>query len=519
MAEWVKNGPCDNCESSDACSEWTDGSTYCFSCGTYGSGKESHKVEVSENLLDVSYQELSKRRLDKQTCSLWGYGTTQYGMKDCQVAQYRSQDGRIVAQKLRFADKTFSWLGSKASALPLFGQHLWAPNPNKKLVITEGELDALSVSKAQQNKWPVVSVPDGASSAKKAVLASLKYVSGFKEVVIMFDQDEPGQKAALEVAMILPPGKAKIASLPLKDASELLQANRGADIIKAIFEAVPYRPDSILTGDDLLEQLFKEMPPSADYFTVCLNQRLLGLRKKELTMICAGSGVGKTTFCQEQSYDLLRQGYRVGFVYLEQSVQITLLNLLSIPLNRRLKLLDEMPREEVLKELKKIQDRICVYNHFGTKDPDKLIQELRYMIQAEGCDFIVFDHISIVISGMETDNERRSIDYMMTNLRTLVEETGAGIIVVSHLKRPSGGRSFSTGLMPTMADLRGSAGLEQMSDIIIGLGRNVDEGTDDVQVAVLKDRWQGNTGYAGQLVFDKQTGRLVDENLGFSQAA
>ena len=517
MAEWITNGPCGACDSGDANASYSDGSTYCFSCGTYSNDGTLREIEVADDLLKVSYTDLSKRRLSEETCKLWGYGiSTNYG-ETVQVAQYRSPSGKIVAQKLRRSDKSFQWVGHKDQGTPLFGQHLWAPHPRKKLVITEGELDALSVSQAQDNKWPVVSVPDGASSALKAILKALDYVSGFAEVILMFDQDSPGQEAALQVAMALPPGLVKIAVLPLKDASEMLQANRGAEIIKAIWEATPYRPDSILVGDELIDHLFKEMPTSADYFLDGLNKKLIGIRKREITMVCAGSGVGKTTFCQEQSHKLLEQGYKVGFVYLEQSVQITLLNILSIPLNTRLKLGGDIPRSEILKAFKGIQDRICVYNHFGSTDPDRLMQELRYMIQAEGCDYIVFDHISIVISGQKDQpNERQSIDYMMTSLRQLVEETGAGVLLVSHLKRPKGDTGFSEGKMPTMSDLRGSASLEQLSDVIIGLGRDVTEGINEVTVGVLKDRWQGNTGKATLAEFNRDTGRL-EEQSEFSQ--
>ena len=518
MAEWLENGACEACGSSDACASYSDGSTYCFSCGAVTHDGVAKQVIQAPDLLRVAYQDLTKRRITEQTCRLWGYGLATCNNQLVQVAQFRSKGNQVVAQKLRGANKEFQWLGDKDQASPLFGQHLWAPNPKKKLVITEGELDALSVSQAQQNKWPVVSVPDGAKSAKKAVAKALDYVTGFKEVVIFFDQDGPGQEAALEVADLLPPGTAKIATISENDASDLLQKGRGDEIIRAIFEAETYRPDSILGGDELVDYLFMDMPESGRYFCDSLTEKLRGIRKREITMITAGSGIGKTTFCQEQSYSLIEQGYKVGFVYLEQGVQITLLNLLGIPLNRRLKLMDDLPREEVLRELKKIQDRICVYNHFGTKDPDRLISELRYMIQAEGCDFIVFDHISIVISGMKTSNERQEIDYMMTSLRTLVEETGAGIILVSHLKRPSGDKGFSSGKVPSMEDLRGSASLEQLSDVIIGASRSLDSGDTTVGLNVLKDRWQGNTGPAGSLEFDKDTGRLKQETMGFQEA-
>jgi twinkle protein len=513
MAEWVESGACELCGSSSAKALYSDGSTFCFKpeCGTYGppDGGKSSAVSARKDLLIVEPLSLEKRRISIETCRLWGYGISEYHGETVQVAQFRSKRGQIEAQKIRTANKDFFWLGNRSAILPLFGQHLWTPHSKKKIIITEGELDALSVSQSQGNQWPVVSLPDGAGSALKVLPKAIDYLNGFKEIILMFDQDEPGQTAAYAAASLLPPGKVKIATLALKDPSELLQEDRGAEIIKAIFEAVSYRPDSILAGEELIEHLFRPAPLSVPYFMTSLSLKLKGLRKKEITMVVAGSGIGKTTFCQEQTYYLLQKGYKVGLVYLEQSIQITLLNILSIPLNKRLKLIEETPKAELIKEFKKIQNRLCVYNHFGSKDPTRLMQELRYMIQAEECDFIVFDHISIVISGNAVENERQSIDFMMTGLRQLVEETGAGIILVSHLKRVQG-TGFDEGRMPTMSDCRGSASLEQLSDVMIGLGRNLAANSDVMEVAVLKDRWIGDTGLVGTIQFNKTTGRLFN---------
>ena len=95
------------------------------------------------------------------------------------------------------------------------------------MVVTEGELDCLSVSMIQQNKWPTVSVKNGAQGAKRDVQKSLEWLESFETVVFMFDMDDAGQSAARACASVLTPGKAKIAQLPLKDANEMLMANRG----------------------------------------------------------------------------------------------------------------------------------------------------------------------------------------------------------------------------------------------------------------------------------------------------
>ena len=169
----------------------------------------------------------------------------------------------------------------EASSPPLFGQNLWASG--KKIIITEGEIDALTVSQIQGNKWPVVSVPNGAQGAKKSLAKALDYLSGFDEIVLMFDMDGPGQEAAKECAELFQPGKAKIASLPFKDPNECLLQGKPDAVIQALWNAKSYRPDGILSGEDLWDEIAKEeVVQSIAYPWLGLNEKTQGLRKGEL---------------------------------------------------------------------------------------------------------------------------------------------------------------------------------------------------------------------------------------------
>ena len=78
----------------------------------------------------------------------------------------------------------------------------------KQIVITEGEIDCLTVSQLQGNKWPVVSIPNGVSTGKKAIQDNLEYLNNFEKIILMFDMDEQGREATEEVAKVLPVGKA-----------------------------------------------------------------------------------------------------------------------------------------------------------------------------------------------------------------------------------------------------------------------------------------------------------------------
>ena len=116
-----------------------------------------------------------------------------------------------------------------------------------------------------------------------------------------------------------------------------------------------------------------------------------------------------------------------------------------------------------------------------------------------------------MVSGLGDGDERRLIDNAMTTLRTLVEETGVGMVLVSHLKRPEG-KGHEEGATTSLAQLRGSHAIAQLSDMVIGLERNQQsQDANLTALRVLKNRFSGETGLAGQLHYNRNTGRLTEE--------
>lgn len=467
------------------------------------------------------YASLVKRGITEDTCRFWGYSIGEYQDEKVQIAAYKDESGQVVAQKIRTASKDFKFLGD-TKEIGLYGQWLWR-DKGKKIVITEGEIDALSVSQVQNNKWPVVSVPNGANGAKKAIQKNLEYLEGFEEVIFMFDMDEPGQRAVQECVQLFSPGKAKVAKLALKDANELLKAGRGAEIIDAIWGAKTYRPDGIVCGNELWDIIIKDdVGESFPFPWSGLNEMLKGLRRKELITFTAGSGIGKSQVCREIAHALLKGGKKVGYVALEESVKRTALGLMSIELNKQLHLSMEGVTEDALKQsyLATVGSGSCyLYDHFGSCDSDNLISRIRYLAHGCGCEFVVLDHLSIVVSGIGDGDERRLIDNTMTKLRSLVQETGIGLILVSHLKRPEGNKGHEDGAQVSLAQLRGSAAIAQLSDSVVGLERDQQssENRNTTTLRVLKNRFSGQTGEAGTLFFSQETGRLTE--IGASAAS
>ncbi len=513
---FMHHEPCPKCGSKDNAARYTDGHLYCFGCGYY-EAKEGEPLSiatpVNPDLVEVEYRGLTSRSLTEETCRKFGYGVGLLKGSRVQVANYKNAKGEVIAQKIRTRSKEFSILG-KGRDLGLWGSHLW--NGGKMMVITEGEIDALSLSQAQNNRWPVCSVPNGALGAAKVIRQNVEYLEQFESVIFMFDQDDPGQKAAVECAMLLSPGKAKIASLPLKDPNEMLVAGRSKELISAVWDAKAYRPDGVVPGEELWERVSEEdTRESVLYPWNGLNMKTYGLRQGEVVTLTSGTGQGKSSVIRTWEKWLLDQGHTVGIVALEENVTQSAQCLMGLHLcvpPHRWK--EEQISKEAMREAfdATVGNGKCVlYDHFGSTDSDNLLSRIRYMAVAMGCTHIFLDHLSIVISGIGDGDERRLIDNTMTRLRSLVEELQVSLIVVSHLKRPEG-RSHEEGGQVSLAHLRGSGSIAQLSDICIALERDQqdEERKNITTLRVLKNRYTGDTGKACSVSYCPKSGLLSE---------
>jgi len=457
---------------------------------------------MSNNVrLQGSAERLQKRGLSEKTCQFYRIH------KDGDVLRFHYFDdaGVLRGCKLKTKNKIFSYEGATSGTL--FGQHLF-PATGKRVVITEGELDAASCYEVMSG-WPMVSLPSGAAAARKSVQRSLPWLQGYAEIVLFFDNDEAGRKAAEEAASVLPPGKCKIARMEAyKDASDALQANDTEAIRRAIWDAKPYRPDGIVDGKSLLELVTTPNPPcDHEYPFNGLQRKLHGIRYGELVTITAGSGIGKSSFCRELACDLLQRGERVGYLALEESNRRTALGLMSAAVGKSLHL-GEHDRSTLTEAYSNSLAKwnLFLFDGFGSFDPDVIYNRIEYLACGLDTKVIFLDHLSILLSGLDGD-ERRMIDTTMTKLRSLVERTGIAMFLVSHLRRTSNDTPHEEGARVTLGQLRGSAAIAQLSDGVIALERDqqASAGGDRTTVRVLKNRYSGEVGVACHLTYDLDT--------------
>lgn len=528
MAKLLRKEGCPRCPSSDACAIYDDDTTYCFSCETWGTidGAQRTKRTVTEDKEDAKpwvplkghYEDILPRKLTEETCRACDYqiGENEFG-KRVHIQLIKDDSGKLIDQKTRTKDKKFAWV-AKSGYQGIIGSWSW-PAKGKFVVITEGEIDRMSVHQALcDGKWttPTGSLPNGWGSVEKAILADYEKLCRFDYVVLCLDNDEKGGDALKKACDLLPVGKVKIMTVPNKDANETLMQAGPAPIVRAFWDAKPYRPDGIREGREFTrERLKKKRRKGYDLPWPALNEMWLGLREAEVTTICAGSGIGKSTLARDIAYHMrTHHGLKVGNIFLEEDNDTTVDAYVAlhagVPLKRIISDPDCISDEQWDAALAAVVwDEMMFYDHFGSLESERLLTMMRYMA-ASGCKFIVLDHISIVTSGLESgsEGERKDIDILMTKLASFVKETGCGVIAIVHLKR-SQGKNFNEGGQISLNDMRGSASIEQLSFNVLAAERNQQDEKKKLFALLrsLKCRITGETGEADTLKWDKEKGR------------
>jgi len=517
MSQFSHHEPCPQCGSRDNLARFDDGHAYCFGCRYYEPGDEDSgppqkEKRMATDLIEGEARSLPKRGINETTARKFRYQVGTHKGRPVQIANYAGVDGRPGAgQKIRTKDKEFFWKGSPSDSEPLWGMSQWRDD-GKIVVITEGEIDAMSVSQIQSNKWPVVSLKDGAHSAVKSISKAVDWLENFERVVFMFDQDEPGMDAAREAALCLSPGKARIAQLPLKDPNEMLLANRGREVVDAIWSAKPHRPDGLVSLGEIKEQTKQPLDVGLPWWGEKLTSLTYGRRAGEVYTLGAGTGVGKTDFLTQQAvYDLVELGEPVGMFFLEQQPVETAKRLAGKAAHRRFHVPDgSWTHDELDEALDSLdaQGQLYLYDHFGSCDWDIIQKRIRYLARSEGVRLFYLDHLTALVSG--TDNERVELERVMSEIGSLVKELQITLHLVSHLSTPEG-KPHEEGGRVMIRHFKGSRAIGYWSHYMIGLERDQQEVGSHTVLRVLKDRYTGQaTGETIALEYDAEAGLMAE---------
>lgn len=538
-SEFLYHLPCGKCGSSDANSMYSDGHQHCFACGSTVQGEGSTSPQkggrstVPASLItDGEIVGLGSRRIRQETCKKLGYRVGRFKGQPVQIAPYFNKDRQLVAQKLRFKNKDFRVLGDIKEALP-FGSQAW-PIGGRKLVLTEGEIDALAVAQAFDLKYPVWSISCGAdkpaddfgnplpmTKIKKYIAKHGEHFKAFDEVVLLFDQDEPGQRSA-EVAAKVIGHHARIAKLPLKDAGEMVAEGRTKELIDAIYRAQPYRPDGIVDLASLRDRIKERPKLGLSWCFPELTRLTYGKRVGELVALGAGTGVGKTDFMTQDMLHMVEEhGEKIGVFALEQEVTETGLRLVGKAASRPLHIPDYWDPEVFDATWDRLvkDGMIFLFDHFGAMDWETVESHIEFLHHSEGVCWFYFDHLTAAAAAEE--DERKGLERIMSRMGGLVKRLPIHITFVSHLSTPDG-KPHEEGGRVMIRHFKGSRSIGFWSHFMFGLERDQQAEDEEERTTttfrILKDRYTGrSTGKTFHLGYDPEKGLLYEkEDFGFN---
>lgn len=527
--------------------------------------------ETVQSVQELPFVDIIERGISKTTCEYFGVRCSLSEEDGKTVTAvyfpYRDQQGKITGYKKRdFTvpkedDYHFTVVGKVNVSGQMFGQ--WEASQNdrskakSKLVISEGEFDAMAyyqayVENINKTKWKgvkpfIVSISLGTGNAVDSVLSNLSFVREFEGVITAFDNDSAspsearkgiikGKEAAEKVASaIMTDVKVFIYDVPhnegkTKDVNDLLLYTEDDSWVKNItFNARVFSGEKIISAKDIpFERVIAKRPEGIglDMYPK-LKRKTRGLRKRELWLVTAPSGAGKSTLLGHVEHDLLERGEKLALIRLEEENGETLQRLVANKLKVNFNLFKDDPLSCASEDLIRKaygecidEDRLMILDHFGSIDLDSLMEKIKILHYVHKCNWIVLDHLSMVISGLDLDNERKALDMVMTELAAFVASHDVGIIVVSHINReamkgarPPKGKENEPFFFPVAKEsLRGSAALEQLSWMILAIEPEInlkDKGRGRSRLVVLKNRPCSYLGICDVFRIDEKTGEVI----------
>lgn len=532
----------------------------------YSMQKKKYKGTKSETIKDIlllDSHDWRERNLRKETLEYFGVKceiSTEVGPTTLKKVYfpYYSQEGGLCGYKVKDLDKDkheknhFYTVGHVGVDCQLFGQNK-ARKMAKFLFSCEGEVDTISAYQAIMDSntkeeyahlTPAVTgIGCGTVHAVEHLSNNSKFLNIYKEIRLCYDNDElsivekqkknPGMKGkecTQAVGAFLVDSKRTIFTTKfpeyINDCSHALQKGKSGELAKILlYDVELFNYEKIVTVSDFeIEDLIKPKQKGVyiDTFPILMD-KLWGIRKREYTILTAMSGVGKSYCSSEIAYKLAEKSKKpIALIFLEETSRETLLRMIA----RRLKInyykfvfnpLKFCTKEQFKKAFEWTKEKFYFLDVFGSMKIPELMDSFKNFVYVNGCEYIIFDHLSMLASGSEVKDERRLIDNMMTEQAAFTAQIDVGVIAVSHLSRQA---QLEIGKLSDLKEekwinvrkehLKGSSSLEQLSWNIIGLDMLLKPNRErsDVRFTILKNRSIGLLGVADQFHMNDITGMI-----------
>lgn len=534
-----------------------DGTTsgYCFACATYeanpfGEPRMANTIEApkpkTKEQIDVEIAEiggyqalaLDHKKLSAEALATFGVrvAVSEADGVTPEVVYYPyTKGGKVVAYKAKLiprnGEKKKMWSIGEMKEVDPFGWEVAKGQGGKRLIITEGEDDAIALSRIvdrfTKSEWvdskpAIISIPFGSAGAPRFLARFKNEIKGrWKEIVLAFDQDKAGQEAVEEVMKVLP--EAISAKLPSKDANQALIDG----FAKACFNAVMFNAEKpkntrLVFGESLHDEA-REPPKYGDLTWPWehLNKKTRGIRYGETIYIGAGVKMGKSELLNATAAHFIEHhGIKVFMAKPEEGNKKTYKLLAGKIAGKYFHDPDKEFDYDAYDKAGKVLDgklaMVNLYQHLGW---ETLKQDIIAAV-SWGAKAIFIDPITNLTNGIDSGEANTKLQEIAQDLAAMALDYNIVIFIFCHLKAPEGniakerrekyyhdGKYIGLGNCPHesggnvySAQFAGSRAMMRSCNMMLGLEGNKDPDVVDEAVknrrdlVLLEDREFGETG-------------------------
>lgn len=520
---------------------------FCFSCSTYVEDPyldkpEGYKPEVFrksaediekeiEEIHSYGTHALPTRKLKKWALEHFNVKCALSEQDGETVDAYYfpyTKEGRFSGYRGRLTSKKVMWSVGPMKEVDLFGWEQAISAGGKKIFITEGEADAVALyqifkernagTKYSDLDPPVVSIPFGVSSATKDILRHIKKIrESFKEIVLVFDTDAAGRKAAEEVMKVVP--EAKLAPLPAKDVNECIEKGRAkAAYDSIVFQASRPKNTRLVNAVSLFEEAKKAPEEGYPWPWKGLTKTTRGIRKGETIYIGAAQKMGKSEVVNALAAHFIRElGWKVMLAKPEES-NVKSVKLVAGKIAGKFFHDPNVPFDEEAyeKATDVISDKlylINLYQHLGWESLQADIREAA----SEGCEAVFIDPITNLVNGLDAATQNTKLQEIAQELSAMALDLNIVIFIFCHLRNPDSGVAHERGGEVLSSQFAGSRAMARSCNLMLGIEGNKDpslsaEERNMRDIVLLEDREFGETGRF-KLYWDNKTGLFNEINV------
>lgn len=526
----------DKCGSHDALQvfENDDGtvSGFCFSCSTYianpyGESKQASdikvdgkvkksKQEILEEMREISELnscDLIDRKLRKTSLDAFGVkvGFDERDGKTPKLVFFPyTKDGKVVRYKARLLGQKQMWSVGVDNDVDMFGWEQALGSGAKKIIITEGEYDAIAMhriletytTESYRDYIPaVVSLPNGSSSATKALTKAYpKLKKFFTDVILVFDEDDAGKKAVQDVLKIIP--DAKVVELPCKDANEAVIKGMGKSVWRAVtFAADKPKNTRLIKGSQLKEAAMRRPEMGLSWPYEGLTKLTRGIRRGETYYFGAGVKMGKSELVNDIAKHLMVvHDMPVLLCKPEEDKAETYRRLIGKVAGRIFHDPDvEFDEEAFLAGDNLVGDKAIIVDNYQFVNWDNLKDDIRYAVNNENVRDIIIDPVTCFTNGMSASDTNEFLVGWAAELAAMAKDLSFTSYIFCHLKAPDGGPPHERGGQVLSTQFTGSRAMMRSCHLMIGLEGNKDpelsiEERNVRKLKILEDRQFGSTG-------------------------